>query len=137
MDNLAIEKAMTMDTLRPGDIFSFHDGFVDSKAEFVDSKRVNLLAKMNGVIYKIRKDSFIEIITRAKPKEKAKMNMKIGELFYIKQGTRALLFEFVSMNGQKIIGKDVLTGGKVTMPQSMLVGTVKQYQERQALTKAE
>lgn len=138
MKELTIEQFDAMISLKPGDVFSFHDRNVIREAEFVDFKKVNLLAKMDGILYNIRKTNFVEIISRAKPKEKAKMDMKPGELFYIQQNNRALLFEFVSMTNASIIGKDVLTGGKTRIQKSMFAGTVKQYQKQQKeLEKAE
>ena len=123
---VTLDQLKEMTTLQPGDTFAFRGRQGEEKATFVKLNRTKIVGVMNGNQYVIPMTLFLRVESRAAiiPTEEKTIAMKQGDLFYIEQNGKALLFGFVKFEGGRIIGQSVLHGGRVRIDKSLFAGTV-------------
>lgn len=120
---LQIDKWLKVSELKEGDKVKLTDGSI---AYFVSMKRKNFSATIDGKSYSVPINMFVEVLEKAPKKEldKSYLNLKKGELFYIKHNNNALLFKFDEMKNGKIIGINIGTNGSTRIDASLYGGKV-------------
>ncbi|QVK19725.1 hypothetical protein KHQ81_15880 (plasmid) [Mycoplasmatota bacterium] len=89
-------------SLTPGDKLLLRSHEI---VEFIEMKRTNFIGRMNGKNYRIPIMSAIEVVEKAKPKEKFDVTkLKANQYFYINHKGIAELFIFKEIKNNKVVG---------------------------------
>ena len=122
-----IDKYKELMELNNGDKVKLVDGDV---AEFVRLKRKNFEGQMNGKLYNIPVELFAEVLERVdmdvlmEEKEKSYRSLNKGELFYLVKGGDAILYRFVEISQNRLIGENVVNGGRARIDVGLYGGKV-------------
>lgn len=117
------DKFRQMASLNPGDKVKLTDGSI---AEFVKLKQKNFDGIIDGKLYNVPVNMFVEVIEKADLGSKLNdaQNMTPGEMFYIAKDGKALLFKFERIERGKIIGINPVSKGRTTIDMSLFAGKV-------------
>jgi len=120
--------------LNKGDIILLNDG---SKMEFDRMKRTKFVARMNETTYSVPVGMFVKVISKAKVNENVitikidtptwYKELKKDDFFYIVNGKNknCLVFQFVEILRNKIIGKHLVDGHRITIDLTFEGGKIK------------
>lgn len=120
-------KWLELNKLNPGDEVRLTNGNIVS---FQRLKRTNFLGDMNGKTYDISVSMFVEVVSKVdiaaveKEREHGINSLEKGELFYINQNGKSLLFKFNHTTGSKIIADTIDNKSKATIDLSLYGGKV-------------
>lgn len=95
--------------------------------EFVRLKRTKFIGKKDGQSYDIPVQMFVKIVENAEPKKlnDSYKSLNSGELFYIiGKNDDALIFKFKEMKDGRIIGTNVIHGGRTRIDCGLYGGKV-------------
>jgi len=122
------EKFNALAELNQGDKLQISNG---EEVEFVRLKRKKFIGVIKGQTYDIPVQMFTKVLEKVdieeeqNKKDKEIATLQKGEYFYIKSNSgEALLFQFESVKGDKIIGKNIITGVGTRISKVMYEGKV-------------
>lgn len=117
------QKLAEVSKLTAGDRVKLTNGDI---AEFVRLKRTRFIGTINGTGYDIPVNMFAEILEKADNNIDEKLKELTGGdyIYYQDSKGRAILLEFVKFKGHKIIGRNPISKGKVSIEKSMYIDKV-------------
>ena len=118
------EKWMAMTKLTRGDKIKINSGEI---FEFQSLKQKNFVGKKSdGTMWNVAVNNFAELVEKAVVVNKTSQatTLKTGELFYIIQKEKVLIFKFDYIKDGTIHSKNPVTNGGVRMDISMYAGKV-------------
>jgi hypothetical protein len=125
MVNIEFSKLQKVVELKQGDLILLTNG---QEAEFVRLKQKKFIGTIDGIAYDIPVNMFDKLLKHAPKKDTdAYKTLEKGELFYINQSGKALLFIFDSFTQSSmpnIIGVNPISHGKVKIDHRLYVGKV-------------
>jgi hypothetical protein len=118
-----VEKKIKVAGLMEGDVVKLTNGEV---ATFIRIKQTRFLGTINGNVFNIPINMFVDVISKApiediikKANEKSTVksnvldSLKEGDWFYIVQRGNALAFKFVRVQGTSVIAKNPINNAEV------------------------
>ena len=125
--------------LNKGDMVLLNDG---SEMEFKEMKRTKFVASMKGKSYSVPVGMFVKVLCKVKvevnpniisvnfpvdilPTQNWYKELKKDDFFYIVRGKHCIAFQFVEILRNKIIGKHLVDGHKVTIDLTFEGGKIK------------